>query len=178
MKAKKLTALLGLLLIASLVLVACGTGDATDEPSGDGPAAAPDPTDVPDEPDEPEVTEEPLEVDMGPITYYGTSQTDIPTLDPQVASDVVSINNIESLFVNLTNYDLETAEVVPEAATSWEVSDDGLVLTFVLHAGIRWHDGVAVRELSQDPDDYSLWIGRSLDCPLRSRRPRYRRSHG
>ena len=66
----------------------------------------------------------------GPVTMYGTSTTDIPTLDPQLGEDSVSIYYIENLFVNLTNYDLETAEVVPEAATDWTVSDDGLVYTF------------------------------------------------
>ncbi len=73
-----------------------------------------------------------------PVTFYGYQTTDIPELDPQVAEDVVAINNIEAYFVHLTNYDLETAEVVPEAATSWESSDDGLVWTFNLRTDIPW----------------------------------------
>ncbi|MCI0575872.1 MAG: ABC transporter substrate-binding protein, partial [Chloroflexi bacterium] len=73
-----------------------------------------------------------------PVTFDGTSTTDLPTLDPQVAEDAVSITYIENLFVHLTNYDLVTAEVVPEAATSWEVSEDGLVYTFHLRTDIPW----------------------------------------
>jgi len=73
-----------------------------------------------------------------PVTLRFYSTTDIPTLDPQVAEDVVSINMIESLFVHLTNYDLETAEIVPETATSWDISDDGLTYTFHLRTDIPW----------------------------------------
>lgn len=62
--------------------------------------------------------------------------TDIPTLDPQVASDIVSINYIENLFVKLTNTDLASNEIVPEAATSWEISADGMTYTFYLRTDI------------------------------------------
>ncbi len=73
---------------------------------------------------------------MEPVTNDGYSTTDIPTLDPQIGEDVVSINYIENLFVHLTNYDLETADIVPETATSWEVSEDGLTYTFNLRTDI------------------------------------------
>ena len=67
---------------------------------------------------------------------------------------MLSINYIENLFVNLTNYDLETSEVVPEAATSWEISDDGLVYTFNLRTDIPWvkHNPVT-GETTQEVDD-------------------------
>ncbi len=87
-----------------------------------------------------EVTAVPGEemMDGDSVTMYGTSTTDIPTLDPQLGEDSVSINLIENLFVNLTNYDLETSEVVPEAATDWTISDDGLVYTFNIRNDIPW----------------------------------------
>ncbi len=81
---------------------------------------------------------EEMPMEAGPVTRYGTSTTDIPTLDPQLGEDSVSIGMIENLFVHLTNYDLETAEVVPEAATEWTVSDDGLVYTFKIRTDIPW----------------------------------------
>lgn len=77
-----------------------------------------------------------LEENPNTLRTYDTS--DIPSLDPQVAEDVTSINAIESLFVHLTNYDLETAEIVPEAAASWDVSEDGLTYTFHLRDDIPW----------------------------------------
>ena len=89
-----------------------------------------------------------------PVTLRSYSTTDIPTLDPQIAEDVVSINGIESLFVQLTNYDLETAEIIPEAATSWDISEDGLTYTFHLRTDIPWvkHNPVT-GETVQEVDD-------------------------
>ena len=89
-----------------------------------------------------------------PVTMRSYSTTDIPSLDPQVAEDVVSINAIETLFVHLTNYDLETAEIVPETATSWDISDDGLTYTFHLRTDIPWvkHNPVT-GETVQEVDD-------------------------
>jgi oligopeptide transport system substrate-binding protein len=89
-----------------------------------------------------------------PVTYYGWSEFDIPTLDPQIAQDVISIDAIENLFVQLTNYDPETAEIVPEAATDWLISPDGLVYTFTLRTDIPWikHDAIS-GETAQAVDD-------------------------
>ncbi len=106
---KKLLAIVSLLILASLVLSACG----------------------------PKVQEGTVATgDV--VTSYGYSTTELPTLDPQKGEDVVSINNIENLFVHLANYDLETADIVPEAATSWVVSEDGLTYTFTIRTDIPW----------------------------------------
>ena len=40
----------------------------------------------------------------------------------------------------LLNYDLDL-KPVPELAESWEVSDDGLTITFNLRKGVKFHDG-------------------------------------
>jgi len=87
------------------------------------------------------------------VTMDGYSTTDIPTLDPQLAEDVVSINYIEDLFVHLTNYDLETADIIPEAATDWEISEDGLTYTFNIRTDIPWvkHNPVT-GDITQETD--------------------------
>jgi oligopeptide transport system substrate-binding protein len=128
MKAKTFK-FLALLMVASMLLVACGTTtpEATEPPTGD----------TGDTGGEAQPTEEPV-ADTGPVTFNGYDTSDIPGLDPQIAEDVTSIGYIENLFVALTNYDLETAEIVPEAATSWDISDDGLVYTFYLRTDIPW----------------------------------------
>ena len=88
------------------------------------------------------------------VTFNGASTTDIPALDPQVAEDSVGITYIENLFVHLTNYDLVTSEVVPEAATSWESSDDGLVYTFHLRTDIPWvYHNPVTGETTQEVDE-------------------------
>jgi oligopeptide transport system substrate-binding protein len=77
-----------------------------------------------------------------PVTYNGWSKYDIPTLDPQLADDVISVGAVENLFLQLTNYDPHTAQIVPEAATRWEISDDGLTYTFHIRTDVPWvkHD--------------------------------------
>lgn len=149
MKSRKaITIAISLLVISSFVLAACGT-DATnvvvEENTND--------TTTVEQPDGDGTTTEPV-VDEGPVTYRATSTTDIPTLDPQLGEDVVSINWIENLFVHLTNYDLETAEIVPEAATSWEISDDGLIYTFTIRTDIPWVNyNPSTGETTQEVDD-------------------------
>jgi len=119
-----------------------------------------------------EVTPTPL---PEPVTFDGYSTTDIPTLDPQVGEDVVSITYIENLFVHLTNYDLETANIVPEAATAWTISDDGLVYTFDIRTDIPWvkydlASGKVVQEVDDEgnprfltANDFAYGIKRACD---------------
>jgi peptide/nickel transport system substrate-binding protein len=52
-----------------------------------------------------------------------------------------------ALYNNLVIYDqhkeqTSTATIVPELATSWAWSKDGMTLTFKLRHGVKWHDGV------------------------------------
>ncbi|MCP4425296.1 MAG: peptide ABC transporter substrate-binding protein [Chloroflexi bacterium] len=115
------------------------------------------------------------EPEMKPVTFDGYSTTDIPGLDPQTGEDSVSINYIENLFVNLTNYDLETSKVVPEAATSWEISDDGLLYTFHIRTDIPWVKynpitGETVQEVDEEGNprfvaagDFEYGIKRACD---------------
>jgi oligopeptide transport system substrate-binding protein len=86
-----------------------------------------------------------------PVTFNSWDKFDIPTLDPQVAFDVSSIDAIESLFLHLTNYDLETAQIVPEAASQWHVSDDGLTYTFTIRTDIPWvrHDSESDKTIQE-----------------------------
>jgi oligopeptide transport system substrate-binding protein len=108
-----------------------------------------------------EVVEVPVEVpaeeppmDAEPVTLYGTDQSDIPSIDPQRVEDSIGVRYTENLFVALSNYDLITSEVVPEAATSWDISEDGLVYTFNLRTDIPWvHYNPATGETTQEVDE-------------------------
>jgi oligopeptide transport system substrate-binding protein len=73
-----------------------------------------------------------------PVTLHTTSISEISTLDSQMANDARSIDLIENLFVTLTSRDPQSLEYVPEAATGWQVSEDGLVYTFELRTDIPW----------------------------------------
>jgi oligopeptide transport system substrate-binding protein len=64
---------------------------------------------------------------------------ELPTLDPQLAGDAISIPAIENMFHGLTDYDPLTSQVVPELATSWTTSEDGLEWTFTLRNDVMWY---------------------------------------
>lgn len=70
-------------------------------------------------------------------------QLEPPNLDPTggaaAAIDEVVYANV---FEGLTRFGPDGA-VLPDLAESWEISDDGLVYTFKLHAGVSFHDGTA-----------------------------------
>ena len=79
-----------------------------------------------------------------PVTLYWNLGTEPPTLDPALGTDTTSILVIEQLFLGLTDFDDETMAVVPELATSWEVSEDGLVWAFHMRKDVKWTDGTPV----------------------------------
>jgi len=65
--------------------------------------------------------------------------TEPPTLDPALATDTTSVLCDEQLFLGLTDFDDTTeANVVPEIATKWYVSDDGLTWTFEMRKDVWW----------------------------------------
>jgi peptide/nickel transport system substrate-binding protein len=66
---------------------------------------------------------------------------DASNLIPMLASDSAS-HDISGLIYNgLVKYD-KNLNLVGDLAESWEVSPDGLTITFHLRRGVRWHDGV------------------------------------
>ena len=66
---------------------------------------------------------------------------DASNLIPMLASDSAS-HEISGLIYNgLVKYD-KNLNLVGDLAESWEVSPDGLTITFHLRRGVKWHDGV------------------------------------
>ena len=64
--------------------------------------------------------------------------TEPPTLDPALTTDTTSVQCVEVLFLGLTDFDDKTVEVIPELATEWSVSPDGLVWTFKMRKDVEW----------------------------------------
>ncbi|MGI9235941.1 MAG: peptide ABC transporter substrate-binding protein [Woeseiaceae bacterium] len=69
------------------------------------------------------------------------------SLDPALAEDVHAFNILTDLYEGLVA-ESATGELIPGAAESWEISEDGLIYTFTLRDGARWSNGDAVT--SQD----------------------------
>jgi len=74
------------------------------------------------------------------------------SLDPPNSYESEGIQVIRQVWDGLVDYDPETLEVVPAIAESWDVSDDGLVYTFNLRKGVKFHSG---REVVADDFVYS-----------------------
>ena len=65
------------------------------------------------------------------------------TLDPQAASDEISGLVVQQLYEGLFNLRGD-GQIVPAAATGYQVSADGRVYTVTLRAGMTWSDGQPV----------------------------------
>ena len=69
--------------------------------------------------------------------------SDPETLDQHRSRSIQAADVIRDLGEGLLGYSA-TGELVPAAAASWEVSEDGLKYTFHLRDGLRWSNGDAL----------------------------------
>jgi oligopeptide transport system substrate-binding protein len=135
---RKLFLLLSLLVVASMVLAACGSPAPTEEPA----APPAEPTEAPAEPTEApaEPTAEPTEVAAEPGLLRVNLGTFPDMLDPQKSSFVNEIAFLKMVYEGLTRLDNDL-NTVEGAASSWEYNDDATVLTFTLRDGLTYSDG-------------------------------------
>ena len=82
-------------------------------------------------------------------------------LDPALAGnngygDIIVVH--DNVTEGLTRFVLGSAEIEPALAESWTASDDGLVYTFDLRAGVTFHDGTPL-----DADAVLTNIHRNID---------------
>lgn len=66
------------------------------------------------------------------------------TVNPLLAIDTTGYWRTDLIFDLLVDVDPNTAEIVPELARSWDISDDNLTYTFHLQEGVIFHDGAPV----------------------------------
>ena len=133
---RKLFSLLSLLVLASMVLVACGA------PATDAPVDVPA-TDAPvDEPTPAPVDDGDVITSKDPTNFVSASIGEPETLDPALAYETAGGEIIQNVYETLVFYDGEaTDKFVPMLAESWEVSADGTVYTFKMRSGVKFHDG-------------------------------------
>jgi peptide/nickel transport system substrate-binding protein len=63
------------------------------------------------------------------------------TFDPFYASDGETFRVTRQIFQNLIGIEAGGTEAVPELATEWTPSEDGLVWDFTIQEGVKFHDG-------------------------------------
>jgi len=83
--------------------------------------------------------EQPLEPAYGD-TIVEASIGDASLLNPVLASDSASGDINGYVYNGLVKYD-KNINLIGDLAESWEVSEDGLVITFYLRKNVNWHDG-------------------------------------
>ncbi|MFT4150025.1 MAG: ABC transporter substrate-binding protein [Paracoccaceae bacterium] len=83
------------------------------------------------------------------ITY----KDDVATLDPAIGYDWQNWSMIKSIFDSLMDYVPGTTTLRPGLAESYTLSEDGLVFTFKLRPGVKFHNG---REMTAEDVKYSL----------------------
>jgi peptide/nickel transport system substrate-binding protein len=74
----------------------------------------------------------------GTLTYARDGDAD--SLDPHKTTTTLSWQVQSQLYDTLTAFDVD-GNIVPNLAKSWEISDDGLEVTFTLQEGVTFHDG-------------------------------------
>lgn len=121
---------------ASLVMAGCSSGSDADD---DSTASS----------EEPSESEE-AGTAGGDLVVGITADPD--NLFPWTATQFQSINVVENIYGTLTEFD-EELNVVPGLAESWETSDDGLTVTFMLREGVTFSDG---SDLDSEDVKYSL----------------------
>ena len=103
--------------IAMLIGAACGPSPLSPAPAGEKPVAG------------------------GRIVDGFTS--DIKTLQPVLSSDTASSGVWQFIYYSLTRNDPDTGQVVGQLADKYELSSDGLTLTYTLRDNLVWSDGTA-----------------------------------
>ncbi len=63
------------------------------------------------------------------------------SLDPHAVTAVNDFRINVNIYDGLVRYDANSLNVEPALATSWTISEDGLVYTFTLRQGVTFHDG-------------------------------------
>jgi peptide/nickel transport system substrate-binding protein len=79
------------------------------------------------------------------ILMFGTTDSVASSLDPANAYDLFGWNMLRSLGSGLVDLRVGTTgaaeDIVPDLATNWSVSSDGLQWTFTLRQGVKYDDG-------------------------------------
>ena len=74
------------------------------------------------------------------VVYNRGSAAEPESVDPHKTSTIYEAHVLRDLFMGLVIQDAK-AELIPGAAESWTISDDGKVYTFKLRSGATWSDG-------------------------------------
>lgn len=149
-----------ILVVVAIVALACGSEtiglapEPTEAPGGSAlspadEAAAPETAEVAPAETRDAAPTEMVETEPEQVTARTSGGTfrrlwaDPPTLDPHLTSDTTSAALVVEIFSGLVSFNPDL-ELVPDIASRWDISDDGLTYTFHLRPEAKFHDGKPV----------------------------------
>jgi peptide/nickel transport system substrate-binding protein len=94
----------------------------------------------------------------GGQVVYAEVGSDVRILNPILQSDTVSGAITDRVFEPLVHEDPKTGVPIPVLAESWTISPDGLVYTFKIRDGVKFHDG---QKLTAEDAKFTLDILKS-----------------
>ena len=99
-----------------------------------------------------------------PDTFIVAEISDIASLDPAYAYDVLSAAQIENIYDQLIRFDgASTSEFLPSLATEWTISEDGKGYRFKIREGVAFHNG---NPLTPEDVEYSFERGMVQDYAM------------
>lgn len=131
--------LLGLLAIAGLLVLGCNPAATPSSPVKPSPTpelASPQKPAAPASTPKP-ATDQPR---YGGILTVSVG-ADPPSFDVHQETTIAALEPLAPAYDGLVQYDHHSGNIVGDLAERWEVSPDGLVYTFYLQKGVKWHDG-------------------------------------
>ncbi|HYZ12956.1 MAG TPA: ABC transporter substrate-binding protein [Actinomycetota bacterium] len=75
------------------------------------------------------------------VTFTVGSTNDAITFNPMFMIETPEYNTADLVYDKLLSWSQEDFSTVPDLATDWEQSDDGLTWTFTIRDDATWHDG-------------------------------------
>ena len=134
--------LVALLLIAAMVFVLAACGGSSDSGSSTASEPAEKETEEAETAEEAEDAEAEAPAESGDAkdTIVVATSAEPTSLDPQYGEDTTTQRVVMQISDPLIGVD-EDMNYVPKLAESWEMSEDGLTLTFHLREGVKAHNG-------------------------------------
>ncbi|MCK5592129.1 MAG: ABC transporter substrate-binding protein, partial [Candidatus Pacebacteria bacterium] len=101
---------------------------------------------------------------LGGTLIWGT-HTKPTIINPILTTCSVSTSLLDLVFNRLVRWNAK-GEIEPDLAESWEISEDGLVYTFYLRRGVKFHDGRECTALDVK-FTYDMIIDPKVDSPFK-----------
>ncbi len=140
---RKLSILLSLFVLASMILAACGgAAPATEAPQATDEPATAEPTEAAPEPEGTEAPTTGGPTSKDPTTFVSVSFGEPDLLDPALDYETAGGEVLQNVYETLVTYSGNELSVFePLLAESYEVSEDGMTYSFQLQQGVKFHDG-------------------------------------